>query len=118
MASLKNRFHSHGKLLAARAAKIDAFTDGAFAGRLGREFGNWLPLAVILAMRADRAVWPAQSFQKFAGFVLVAVFLRQRNQVQIIGVKPSFAFIGGFNVIFHAVNIGDISAFVKYIIPL
>jgi hypothetical protein len=41
--------------------------------------------------------------------------LGQRNQVQVVSVK--LAVFDRFNVIFHAINMGYLCAFVKYIIP-
>jgi len=116
-ATLKHGLDSDGELFPTRSAEIHALANRALAACLRSQFGVWFHLAIILAMRANRAVRPAQTLKQFAGFILVGILLRQRNQVQIVDVKRRFALIGGFNVILHAINIGDISAFVKDIIP-
>ena len=47
--------------------------------------------AVVLAMRADRAIRPAQRFQERARLPIVVVFLSERDEVQFFRIQ-SFSF--------------------------
>ena len=103
MRILENRANRHGELFAASPAFVNALADFGFARRFGLELVNGL-FFVVLAMRADCAVRPKQRFQQATRPVIVAVFLRQRYQVQLVT----------FFSCFHGIKVTRLLLPVKY----
>lgn len=88
VAGLKNRPNCHRELLPAGRAAIQPLPHLARFNPRGHDrFRRQLVNIIALAVRAIRAIGPAQGFQQLAGFALVAVILSQLNQIQLFGIK-------------------------------
>ena len=81
--------HAHRELRPARATLEQSGAPGTLARAFLLEPVNRF-LAMVLAMRTHRAVWPADGFQERTRLALVGILLRERNQVQFLRVQFAF----------------------------
>jgi hypothetical protein len=98
MGILKDRSDRHRELLAAGTALVEPFAGRPVTVGAGRKCVNALGLAVVGAVRANRAVRPAKRFQKSAGLIGVGILLRERNQIQVFGTQCAFVRFHGSKI--------------------